>query len=108
MKIADFPAAVAKSLKQLTLLDLSQSSFMGIPASISLITTLQILNLANNNDIHLVHNDVNILAALPHLRSIELQKEEGNSGWSNNDMSVARELLKRLPRLEVWFLHTDR
>lgn len=102
--LKSFPADLAVALKCLTELGLAYNLFTSIPAEISKMTTMRILDLDSNDDLQLKHSDLDSLAALPNLQTIVLP-ESLTDKKSVLEMSLQVEVLntirERLPYLEV-------
>jgi hypothetical protein len=103
MQLQDFPSSVARVLRQLTSLNLQGNQFLGLPASLILITTLQEIFLHKNVNIQLVHEDVNFLARLPHLRQLSiLSSEDGvDENVLQRNASMLLAIQERLPLLDL-------
>jgi len=99
-----FSAAVAGALSSLSLLDLSGEDLTHLPPAISHITTLQTLNLSFTSSLVLQHSDVNVLAALPNLQSLEVSLTRDvpeNADMWQSMMSVLNAIRTRLPLLNL-------
>jgi len=104
MQLVDFPAAVAGALQRLTYLNLNKNNFQKLPAAISQITTLQSIKLTQNTPLQLEEDDLNTLAALPHLQILSLSKQDPNlsdSGFSNKSVGVLMAISRRFPHLNL-------
>lgn len=75
MELWEFPSSLASSLRQLTSLDLSENLLACLPLALSQVTTLEFLDLSNNG-MQLVYSDVDILIALPFLRTLDLSTHQ--------------------------------
>lgn len=89
-------------MKSLTCLELLICQFARLPAAISQITTLRHLCLFQNEKLQLEADDVDVLAALPHLESLVLEKDTAaSSGWSERSVGILRAISERLPHLRI-------
>jgi len=75
MEFNAFPASLAASLWRLTELKLGHNNFTQLPAALTLMTTLQILDMSYNEQLQLADSDALVLAALPHLQSVDFSME---------------------------------
>ncbi len=103
--IADFPRALAVRMEQLTSLDLTLNRFQRIPAAISLITTLKELHYRCNPLLQLKASDIELLAALPHLTTLDISKSDGATEGGGKLTAASKRTLtalhKRLPHLRL-------
>lgn len=70
--LTELPPSVAGALSQLTSLSWSYSHITGIPPALSLITTLQDLDLSNNPHLEFDADSFDHLAPLVHLTRLDL------------------------------------
>ncbi len=92
-------------MQQLTYLQLSQNRFLRLPPAITLITTLNELNCWCNPGLQLEASDVERLAALPRLATLNVSKSTGGTKQDANlteaSVSILIALSKRLPHLKM-------
>jgi Leucine-rich repeat (LRR) protein len=72
LRLQEFLATLAYVLTSLTSLDLSDNSFRRLPAAISQMTALEELKLCGLPILVLHPSDVEIIAALPHLKGVSI------------------------------------
>jgi len=109
MDLQEFPASVASCLEQLTSLDLSENLLTCLPAAVALITTLQALDMSSNCT-SLKKSDVDLLGALPNLRTLDFLKNYRGQ-WDNPGLHiynlarqnerVIKAIKKSLPHLDL-------
>jgi len=75
MEFDTFPASLAASLWRLTELKLGHNQFTRLPPALTLMTTLQILDMSYNEQLQLANSDALVLAALPLLQSVNFLME---------------------------------
>ena len=104
LQLDDFPASVAKSLPSLTSLNLSQNKFTAIPAMLSTMSSLVVLNM-NHNQIRLQREDVDTLASVPNLQTLSLFQDEIDYldwlVWCPQDTDVLLSIARRVPNLTL-------
>lgn len=99
-----FSGVLAGALNSLSLLDLSGQDLTHLPPAISQITTLHTLNLSFTSSLLLQHSDVNVLAALPSLKSLEVSLTRDvpeNADMWQSMMRVLSAIRARLPLLKL-------
>ena len=78
--MTDFPGeALASSLRNLLVLDLSRNEMERLPMAIALLTSLKALDVSENY-ISLVESDIHLLAALLNLQTFSVM-EQGGMGY---------------------------
>jgi Leucine-rich repeat (LRR) protein len=87
MNLQTLPISVARRFTCLLQLDLSGDNFTRLPAALSQITTLQILDMRSNMQLQLEESDLETLAALPSLHTLTLLKSS-DGVWSVNSVEV--------------------
>ena len=106
MHLEHFPAEVASALQRLTSLHLSPGNRLArIPAAVSVIATLEILNLAgsllltdlNEDDVHAL----DAIAALPCLRHLNIAQL--STRWYDAVAPRILSILERFVKLEVLY-----
>ena len=101
--LSDFPKSLAAKMEQLTYIDLSHNRFRRLPEAISLITTLIKIRCCGNPWLQLQSSDVDLLASIPHLRTLDISKSDGGNNIESNlteeSMCTWSVLAKRLPHL---------
>jgi len=75
MEFDAFPASLAASLRSLTELKLGHNHFTQLPGAVTLMTTLQTLDMSYNQSLQLSDSDALVLAALPLLQSVDFSME---------------------------------
>jgi len=108
MGLQEFPASLACTLRRLTHLDLSCNSFHRLPAAVSKITALEELEICQNHSLELHRSDVEILAALSHLRGLGMKKwyEPGfEYGYPQSGVEVLEAIEARLPHIDIHLFH---
>ncbi len=102
-----FPGALAQALQQLSFLDLSNNRFARLPKSVTHIPTLVRLHLACNPPLQLKGRDIDILAALPELRNLEISKlgvgAKAQEGLTKSSICALIAIKRRLPHLRLPF-----
>ena len=100
-----FPVELASALNRLTFLDLANNKFARLPAAVQLLGNLQQLELPCNAPLQLAIEDAAILAALPHLHTLNLSKScedaEREVGWTDSSVVAFFAISKRLPLLKL-------
>jgi Leucine-rich repeat (LRR) protein len=99
----EFPASVARALKRLTSLNLSGNKFARLPAALSIITTLQDINMIANRELQLMDSDLDTLTALSRLRILSLGRNflKHSPGNLEANVAVLIAIGRRLPQLEL-------
>jgi len=96
-----FTSAVGRALKCLTHLNLEANRFSVLPHGVAIITTLKTLILSCNEPLILEQGDVDVLKALPNLRSLHLAKRGSNCSWSQVSVITLMGIMKEFPHLEM-------
>ena len=104
----DFPEVLAGALVGLTYLNLANNNFARLPAAVKLLSTLHHFDLARNWPLQLGKDDVATLAALPHLRTLNIIKSSGywqatSERWTDMSMGTLVAIMTRLPLLKLGF-----
>jgi hypothetical protein len=110
-----FPDSLAASLTRLTALNLVANIFDHLPGTISQITTQVSLIMGGNNDLRLEDSDLDTLAALPNLRTLDIGKselepsindDEPRCVWLQEDVAVIIEIARLHPKLNMLMTFT--
>ena len=103
------PASVAESLPSLEYLDLNKNYFTRLPGTLSVLTNLRTLNMANNK-VHLDQTVLHTLAPLSKLHYVSLAQydREVVMLWSCASSAVLVSIVKTFPNLHLDFLGKNR
>jgi hypothetical protein len=96
MRLSRFPPRLAAELQQLTHLSLACTR---LPTAVTQITTLRTLNLSWNKDLQLERSDLNVLAALPHMRRLAVTIPRKDRLAARKYEGVVKAIGKRFPTL---------
>ena len=105
-RVQVFPDSVAGGLRSLTSLSLSGNSFARIPTNLTMITTLQKLDLSQNKSLELHIQDLDTLSGLPYLQVLDIRKTD--IFFSQESVEILRTIGERFPALHVVSNHQSR
>lgn len=119
LDLREFPESMAASLTRLTALNLVANEFDHLPAALSKISNLESLIMAGNDDLQLEDSDLDTLAALPKLRTLDIAKygefpehglytdgcymsnDSNRKAWLQEDVAVIIQIIKQYPKLDM-------
>lgn len=108
--VAEFPDSVARVLMRLTSLILTDNAFPGIPESLTLITTLEKLDLSGNQRFQLHIDDIKILSGMPCLKALDISHacyDFSSQGLSQESVKILGMIEERFPGLSIQSNHSS-
>ena len=107
LNFSNFPEGLAAVLVGLTNLNLANNQYARLPNAVKLLSNLQHLDMSGNLPLQVEEEDVDTLAALPPLQTLDISKSrenaESRSSWNDNSVVVFTAISERLPLLKLKF-----
>jgi len=101
MELTTLPLMLTTTFMGLEELRLSWNNFTRLPAGLTKLTALSKLDLSHNRTLQLDGDDIQIVALLPSLQTLDLTKEQVHYCWSNDSKTVMCDIRARFPRLTL-------
>ena len=113
MNFSDLPLELANVLTSISYLNLAGNKFATLPSTLKLLNNLQHLDMPRNWSLQLKTRDVDTLAGLPRLHTINVSKSGGtidaerDVAWSESSIVALIAITKKIPLLKLAYLAED-